>query len=74
MWQTQSHRIQKFTADGQFIPPAWGKFNAQGNPLDGNGNGEFNTPHGIVKIAATMCMLQITLITAYKNLLQTALF
>ena len=48
MWQTRSHRIQKFTADGQFIPPAWGKFNAQGNPLDGNGNGEFNTPHGIV--------------------------
>ena len=39
----ENHRIQKFTADGQFLDK-WGKVDANGNPLPGAGDKEFKWP------------------------------
>ena len=42
----ENHRIQKFTADGQFIDK-WGKVDENNNPSSGAGNKEFKWPAGI---------------------------
>ncbi len=43
---TSNHRIQVFTRMGEFLTE-WGKKDANGLPVAGTGNGEFNGPAGL---------------------------
>jgi phage tail-like protein len=44
---SKNHRIQVFSIKGLVLRDIWGKTNANGEPVHGDGNGEFNQPWDI---------------------------